>query len=155
MALPGPRNIETCFYCSAFCLSINQFLMLNCRLFFSLLSLKDHQAKWILSSKVFPWEPHYVLQPVILYSEVMDQGQVHACGLAVPIRADRMMQTCHRILICQGKSIKFKPLSCLSQISATKLTFVFVMTIHFGPMKKLLVWFLWLQGWNLWMSWIF
>lgn len=83
---------------------------------------------------------------LFLYSKVMDQGQSHACGLDVAICCDRMMQTYQKIPICQRKSIKFKPLSCLSQTSDTKLTFVFVMTIHFGQMKKLLVWVLWLRG---------
>lgn len=55
----------------------------------------------------------------------MDQGQCHARGLGLALCCDRMMQMYQKILICQRKSIKFKPLSCLSQISDTKLTFVF------------------------------
>ena len=43
------------------------------------------------------------------------------------------------ILIGWEKSIKFEPLSCLSQIRDPKVTFVSVVTIHFGQMKKLLV----------------
>lgn len=95
-----------------------------------------------------------ILQPAVLYAKVMDQGQLRACGLDLAVGSGRMMQPA-LILIGQKKSIKFEPLSCLSQIRDTKVTFVFVMTIHFGQMKKLLVCILWLQGQNLWMSRIF
>lgn len=49
-------------------------------------------------------------------------------------------------LISQKKPIKFEPLSCLRQIGDTQVTFVFVMTIHFGQMRKLLVWFCGFRG---------
>lgn len=92
-----------------------------------------------MSSKFLPWESCDILQPAVLYAKVMDQGQLRACGLDLAVGSSGMMQPA-LILIGQKKSIKFEPLSCRSQIRDTKVTFVFVMTIHFGQMKKLLVW---------------
>lgn len=67
--------------------------------------MKDHQAKWTVSSKFLPWESCDILQPAVLYAKVMDQGQLRACGLDLAVGSSRMMQPA-LILIGQKKSIK-------------------------------------------------
>ena len=54
--------------------------------------VKDHQAKGALSSEFLSWKPYAIVCPVALYAKVMDQGQLHACGLDLAISSDRMMQ---------------------------------------------------------------